>query len=135
MAAASEICQLLASCAQSEMAAPHVQHMVCLFLQQANGKIDRTRSIAFSCLQLLLNCKYIRHVYNVPISPHLLNLSRPHLKGIPHRDRLASLFQELVLVLNKCTLCYYCLQTCGREGELVSGCHNVSSHCPITATA
>ena len=110
MVAASDICQLLTSCAQSEMAAPHVQHMVCLFLQQASGKIDRTRSIAFSCLQLLLHCKYIRHMYNVPISLHLLNLSRPHLKGIPHHDRLASLFQELVLyTVLDCTLCYYCM--------------------------
>ena len=57
MTAVADICQLFCSCSHQEMAAPHIHQVVGLLLQQANGKIDRTRALACRKLQLLLHCK------------------------------------------------------------------------------
>ena len=56
MIAVADVCRLL-SRAHPAMAAPHMQQMVCLLLQQANEKIDRTRSLACHKLQELLHCQ------------------------------------------------------------------------------
>ena len=58
MTAVTEVCQLLSS-AHPAMVAPHTQQMVSLLLQQANERIDRTRSLAFHKLHKLLHCKYV----------------------------------------------------------------------------
>jgi hypothetical protein len=57
MTVVAELCELLASSSHRDMASPHMQHVVCLLLQQANGKIDRTRELACHKLQVVLHCK------------------------------------------------------------------------------
>lgn len=53
MTAVEEVCRFLAR-ANPSMAAPHMQQVVCLLLQQANEKIDRTRALACRKLQKVL---------------------------------------------------------------------------------
>lgn len=74
MVAVVDVCQQLAG-SHPEMAAPHMQQLVCLLVQQANEKIDRTRALACHKLVELLHFK-------------------PPLLGIPHHTHLASLFDE-----------------------------------------
>lgn len=56
MTALEEVCKLLAS-SHPMMAAPHMPQVVCLLVQQANEKIDRTRALACRKLHELLHCK------------------------------------------------------------------------------
>ena len=56
MSAASNVCKNLSS-THPVMVAPHMQQIVCLLLQQANEKIDRTRALASHKLQDLIHCQ------------------------------------------------------------------------------
>ena len=56
MVAVVDVCQQLAG-SHPEMAAPHMQQLVCLLVQQANEKIDRTRALACHKLVELLHFK------------------------------------------------------------------------------
>lgn len=51
-----EVCKQLAV-SHPEMAAAHMQQLVCLLVQQANEKIDRTRALACHKLLELLHFK------------------------------------------------------------------------------
>lgn len=62
MRAVPELCKMLSS-VHPEMVEPHLQKIVCLLLQQANEKIDRTRALACRMLHDLLHCKLVYHNY------------------------------------------------------------------------
>ena len=51
-----EVCKQLAG-SHPEMAEAHIQQLVCLLVQQANEKIDRTRALACHKLLELLHFK------------------------------------------------------------------------------
>ena len=54
MTGLEEVCQLLGR-SQPAMAAVHMEQAVCLLVQQANEKIDRTRALACRRLASLLH--------------------------------------------------------------------------------
>lgn len=56
MTAVEEVCKFLAGI-NPAIVAPHMRQVMCLLLQQANEKIDRTRALACRKLQEILHCQ------------------------------------------------------------------------------